>query len=80
MSGDVVTQAKTTPTMRLLPTSQMERHPLIPGKAQGHLLMYEARYHTGLARTAGSIHNISCRITSARRPQRTLQCVVEVSC
>ena len=65
---------------RLLPTSQMEKYLPIPGKAQGHLLMFEARYHTGLARTAGSIHSISCRIKSARRPQRTLQNVVEVSC
>ena len=82
MNGDVAVQEVTTnrAATRLLPTSQMERHLPILGKAQGHLLMFEARYHTGHAHTAGSIHNTSCRTTNARRPQRTLQNVVEVGC
>ena len=81
-NGDVAVQEVTTnrAATRLLPTSQMEKHLPIPGKAQGHLLMFEARYHTGHAHTAGSIHNTSCRTTNARRPQRTLQNVVEVGC
>ena len=79
MNGDLETQATCAAT-RLLPTSQMKRHLPILGKAQGHLLMFEARYHTGHAHTAGSIHNTSCRTTNARRPQRTLQNVVEVGC